>query len=74
MIKLILPSYNNLALCYLKLENYDLVEKFTNQILGQNPDNLKARYRRALAYKQLKKYDQAIQDLEFIAKIDQEMV
>ncbi len=51
MIKLILPSYNNLALCYLKLENYDLVEKFTNQILGQNPDNLKARYRRALAYK-----------------------
>jgi hypothetical protein len=51
MITYIIPSYNNLSLCYLKLKNYRMVESFTNQILGQSSDNIKARYRRALAEK-----------------------
>ncbi len=57
MIEIVLPAYNNLALCYLKLKNYELVVSFTNQVLGQDPDNVKARYRRALAYKELKSID-----------------
>lgn len=54
MIYTVLPAYNNLALCYLKLKNYELVVSFTNQVLGQDADNVKARYRRALAFKELK--------------------
>ena len=54
MIEIILPTYNNLALCYIKLKNFPLVLSFCNQILGQDPDNIKARYRRGIANKNLK--------------------
>lgn len=57
LIKTILPTYNNLALCYLKLQNYSLTVNFTNQVLAQDPDNIKARYRRAVANKFQKKFD-----------------
>ncbi len=51
MISSIIPTYNNLALCHLKLKNYPLVLSFCNQVLGQDSDNVKARYRRAVANK-----------------------
>jgi len=51
MIETVLPAYNNLSLCYLKLKNYEMVVSFTNQVIGQDPSNVKARYRRGLAYK-----------------------
>jgi hypothetical protein len=51
LLQTVLPAYNNLALCYLKLKNYQLVVSFTCQVLGQDPDNVKARYRKALALK-----------------------
>ena len=63
MIQTVLPAYNNLALCYLKLKNYELVMSFTNQVLAQDDGNIKARYRRALASKELKNTEQAIKDL-----------
>lgn len=73
MIDTVLPSYNNLALCYLKLKNYQLVVSFTNQVLAQDDANVKARYRRALAYKQMKNTDQAINDFQIVKKLDKEM-
>ncbi len=62
MISIILPAYNNLSLCYLKLKNYEVVVSFTNQVLGQDSGNVKARYRRGLAYTELKRTDEAIKD------------
>lgn len=62
MIETVLPAYNNLSLCYLKLKNYEMVVSFTNQVIGQDPSNVKARYRRGLAYKELKNVDEAIKD------------
>lgn len=51
----IIPSYLNLALCYLKLESYETVVPVCNQIIGFDKKNTKARYRRGLAYQKLKK-------------------
>lgn len=51
MIDTVLPTHNNLALCYLKMKNYELVVSFTNQVVGQDPSNVKARYRRGMALK-----------------------
>jgi hypothetical protein len=38
------------------------VVSFTNQILAQDDANVKARYRRALASKEMKNTEQAIKD------------
>ena len=54
MKEFIMPSYSNLALCHLKLKNYDSVLIMTNQVLIQDNANSKALYRRAMAYKGLK--------------------
>lgn len=51
MTETVLPAHNNLALCYLKLKNFELVISLTNQVIGQDPSNAKARYRRGLAFK-----------------------
>ena len=56
VIKNVLPTYNNLALCYVKLKKFDMVPSLTNQVLMHDPDNIKARYRRGLALKETKKY------------------
>ncbi len=62
LVQTVLPGYNNLALCYLKLKNYELVISFTNQVLAHDDSNVKARYRRALASKFLKNTEEAIKD------------
>ncbi len=50
----IMPAYSNLALCHLKLGNYDSVLVYANQTLIQDNSNIKAFYRRGMAYKGLK--------------------
>lgn len=67
------PAYSNLALCYLKLHNYGLVLTFANQVLASDPDNLKNLYRRALARKATKAYEEAQQDLHKVATLDPSM-
>jgi tetratricopeptide (TPR) repeat protein len=52
--KTIIPAYSNLALCHLKLGSYDSVISFCNQILNHDNSNVKAKYRRGLAYHKLK--------------------
>jgi len=51
LVETILPCYNNMALCSLKQNNWQMVIKFCDQVIGQDADNVKARYRRAMALK-----------------------
>ena len=51
---IIMPSYSNLALCYIKLENYAAVLPLCHQLIVQDDGHIKARYRRGIAYKHLK--------------------
>ena len=64
------PSYSNLALCYLKLERWDLVITFTDQIIKDDPSNTKNIYRRGVARKARKLYDEAIADFEKVVTLD----
>ena len=54
MKEAIMPCYLNLSLCHLKMESYEAVLMFANQVLVQDNSNSKAMYRRAMAYKGLK--------------------
>lgn len=62
--------YTNRALCYLKLGKCDDVLNDCNQALSIEFHNVKALYRRALAYKMLEKYEESLIDLETILKLD----
>ena len=62
MKEIILPAYSNLALCYLKMERWALVITMTNQVLQSDPSNTKNIYRRAIARKMNKMYDESIED------------
>lgn len=69
----IVPAYSNLALCYLKSKKYDMVLTFANQVLQSDPANVKNLYRRAVARRHTKAFDEAIEDLEKVMKLDGEM-
>lgn len=43
-------SYSNMALCYLKMEDYELVVENCNKVLSLDSSNSKCYYRRGLAY------------------------
>jgi tetratricopeptide (TPR) repeat protein len=70
---IILPAYSNLALGYLKMKKYGMVITFANQVLVSDSANVKNLYRRGLARKMTKVYDEAIQDFEKVITLDQEM-
>lgn len=62
-----IPAYSNISLCHLKLGLYESVVPFCNQILTHDISNVKAKFRRGLAYIGMKKvficlfqYDEAI--------------
>lgn len=57
---IIIPAYSNLSLCYLKNKRYDMVLTFTNQVLASDSANIKSLYRRGVARKFTKAYDEAI--------------
>lgn len=57
---IIVPAYSNLALCYLKSKRYDMVITFANQVLMSDPSNVKNLYRRAVARRHSKAYDEAV--------------
>ena len=54
---IIKPAYSNLSLCYLKMQRYQMVITFANQVLTLDPANIKNLYRRAIAYKYTKAFD-----------------
>ena len=58
-----IPTCLNLAHCYLKLEEYDHTVKYTSQALVNEPENVKALYRRGVAYTKMGKNVEAREDL-----------
>jgi tetratricopeptide (TPR) repeat protein len=71
--KIIIPAYSNLSLCYLKMKKYNMVITFANQVLASDSANVKNLYRRGLARKGSKAFDEAIEDFEKVIKLDSEM-
>lgn len=53
----------NLASCYLKLEQYDRVFQHCNDTLEAEPANVKALYRRSIAYEAKKDWEKAFADV-----------
>lgn len=43
-------SYANMALCYLKLEDYENVIDYCNKVIQYDPNNVKCLYRRGISY------------------------
>ena len=65
--EIIIPCYQNIALCNMKLNKWIKVKTYTKKILGLNKDNVKASYRLCLAnikLGHLKKADSQLEDLE----------
>ena len=66
-----IPCLLNLSACHLKLEsNYEDVISHCNNVLKIDAENVKAYYRRALAYSKLKNFDLAKQDLAIARQLD----
>jgi regulator of sirC expression with transglutaminase-like and TPR domain len=55
---------SNLAAVYIKQERWEQAIYATSKVLEVDPDNLKARYRRSLAYLRNKQSQQAAADLD----------
>ena len=58
-----IPTCLNLALCYLKIQEYDHAVKYASQALVNDPENVKALYRRGLANVKMGKNVEAKEDL-----------
>ncbi|XP_013074020.2 sperm-associated antigen 1-like isoform X2 [Biomphalaria glabrata] len=63
-------SYNNRALAYLKLEEWDKAIADCNSVLKKEEANVKALLRRATAYKSQKKYTEALVDLKQVLNME----
>ena len=70
---IMVPAYSNLSLGYLKLENYQMVITCANQVIAIDSGNAKNIYRRGVARKFTKEFDESIEDLEKVIKLDMEM-
>jgi len=60
----------NLAMCFIKLEKYQLAIENCNLVLRAEPRNVKALFRRAAAYEANKQLDEARTDLVLAAEIE----
>ena len=56
--------YNNMAMCYLKLEKWHKARENCRYVLELEPDNVKALYRRAQTYSEEKNWDEAEADIK----------
>ena len=65
--EIIIPCYQNISLCNIKLKKWIKVKTYAKKILGLNKDNVKASYRLCLAnikLGHLKKADSQLEELE----------
>ncbi|CAD5115989.1 DgyrCDS4925 [Dimorphilus gyrociliatus] len=69
--RLVLLNHLNLALCFWKIEEWDLVLKHCDEALSLDPNNVKALYRRAQGYSNKYNYEAALKDLNSILKIEE---
>ncbi|XP_059048451.1 uncharacterized protein LOC131843737 [Achroia grisella] len=70
IIDLKVKLYNNLAHCQLQYNEYDAALELCNRALKHDPDNLKALYRRCVAYSGLNMYEEAWTDIQRVLQID----
>jgi tetratricopeptide (TPR) repeat protein len=69
------PTYLNLALCYIKIEQFHFAIKYATQALENDANNSKALYRRGVAYTKIGEVEKAREDLNEaleIAKADEQ--
>ncbi|XP_020944704.1 sperm-associated antigen 1 isoform X1 [Sus scrofa] len=66
--------YTNRALCYLKLCQFEEAKQDCDQALQIDHGNVKACYRRALAQKGLKNYQNSLNDLHKVLQLDPRIV
>lgn len=64
-----IAAYGNRSLAHLKLEQFANVLEDTNIVLSHEPSNLKALYRRALAFEATADLESAIKDVEAIVQL-----
>ena len=58
-----IPCCLNLAHCYLKQEDWHLAIKYSSQVLENDPSNVKAMYRRGVAYTKIGEIERATDNL-----------
>ena len=66
-MEIIIPCYQNIALCYMKLKNWLKMKTYSKKVLEIDKDNVKANYRLCLAnikLGHLKKADHILEELE----------
>lgn len=56
--------YNNLAMCHLSRKNYEHTVTLCTKILDKDKNNVKALYRRGMAYGNMKNNEKAVADLK----------
>jgi len=65
-----LALYNNMAMCHLKQENYQHVVTLCTKILDKDENNVKALYRRGVAYGNMGDNEKAVADLKAILTLE----
>lgn len=70
--RLILSNHLNLALCFWKTEDWDILIKHCNEALLLDPNSVKALYRRAQGYYGKDDYDSALKDLNAVLLVEPE--
>jgi FK506-binding protein 4/5 len=61
---------NNIASCHLRYKNYSHVIEMCNKVLFLEPNNVKALFRRAVAYMETQEFDQAKEDLHQVQQLE----
>ena len=62
--------YNNMAECHLNRKNYEHAITLCCKVLKKDENNVKALYRRGIAYGNLKNVEKAVEDLKKVLSID----
>ncbi|KYM97529.1 PREDICTED: peptidyl-prolyl cis-trans isomerase FKBP4-like [Cyphomyrmex costatus] len=65
-----LALYNNMAICQLKQKNYQHVVTLCTKVLNKDKNNVKALYRRGVAYGNIGDNEKAIADLKVILTLE----
>ena len=65
-----LKLYNNMAECHLRRKNYEHVITLCSKVLLKSPNNVKALYRRGIAYGNLKDFEKAVNDLKIVIALE----
>jgi hypothetical protein len=61
---------NNIASCHLQYKNYCHAIEMSNKVLFLEPNNVKALFRRAIAYMETQEFDQAKEDLYRVQQLE----